>query len=78
MAGAGLPSLAAVTGDAKTCAERMFSFSQAGSLPVDLAAEALVLPAADEGVAWDARALEAVCQVTACYPYFIQQPAKVA
>jgi hypothetical protein len=78
IAGAGLPSLAAVTGEAKTYAERMFTFPRVGSLPSDLAAEALAVPAADEGVVWDQPALERICEVTACYPYFIQEFGKAA
>jgi hypothetical protein len=73
VAGAGLPSLATLTGDAKTYAERMFTFPRIGSLSMDLAIEALAAPASDEGVAWDDDALELVLQVTECFPYFLQE-----
>ena len=53
VAAAGLPSLAALTGEAKSYAERMFTFPVIGSLRDPEAREALVLPADDEGVAWE-------------------------
>jgi hypothetical protein len=78
IAGAGLPSLASLTGDAKTYAERMFMFPKIGSLAEDLAAEALATPARDEGVCWDDGALARVLAVTRCYPYFLQEFGKAA
>jgi len=78
VAGAGLPSLAALTGEAKSYAERMFSFITVGSLRPDLAAEALTLPAADEGVGWDDNALDRVVHLTKGYPYFLQEFGKAA
>jgi hypothetical protein len=78
VAGAGLPSLATLTGDAKTYAERMFTYPQIGSLSMDLAIEALSAPAADEGVHWDDDALELVLRVTECFPYFLQEFGKAA
>ena len=78
VAGAGLPSLAALTAEAKTYAERMFTFPQIGSLSEELAVEALTAPARDEGVAWDDGALKRVLEVTRCYPYFLQEFGKAA
>jgi hypothetical protein len=78
IAGAGLPSLASLTGDAKTYAERMFMFPKIGSLAEALAAEALATPARDEGVRFDDDALARVLAVTRCYPYFLQEFAKAA
>ena len=77
VAGAGLPSLTAVAGDAKTYAERMFMFSRIGSLSPDLATEALTTPADDEGVEWDEDALLRIIEVTQGYPYFVQAFGKV-
>lgn len=77
LAGAGLPSLPAVAGEAKTYAERMFLFSRIESLPPELAGEALTTPAADEGVRWDGDALARVVAVTRGYPYFVQAFGKV-
>jgi hypothetical protein len=73
VAAAGLPSLAALTGEAKSYAERMFTFPVIGSLRDPEAREALVLPADDEGVAWEETALVRVLQVTRGYPYFLQE-----
>ncbi len=73
VAGAGLPTLAATTGQAKAYAERLFMFPTIGSLSESQATEALQQPATDEGVTWTAGALEEILQVTQCYPYFIQQ-----
>jgi hypothetical protein len=78
VAGAGLPSLAAVTGDAKTYAERMFTFPSIGSLSESQAAEALQTPAADEGVHWTDDAIARILRVTECFPYFLQEFGKLA
>ncbi len=78
IAGAGLPSLATLTGEAKSYAERMFVFPVIGSLPDAEAREALVVPAADENVRWDDGALDAVLRETQGYPYFLQEFGKQA
>ncbi|HET6875013.1 MAG TPA: ATP-binding protein [Acidimicrobiales bacterium] len=78
VAGAGLPSLAALTGQVKTYAERMFTFPVIGSLPATEAREALEVPCADEGVAWEDGALDLVLEVTLGFPYFIQEFGKQA
>ena len=78
IAGAGLPSLATLTGEAKSYAERMFTFPRIGSLSVEQATEALVSPALDDGVTWDADALARVLDVTERYPYFLQEFGKEA
>jgi hypothetical protein len=78
VAGAGLPSLATVTGDAKTYAERMFTFPNIGSLSESQAAEALQTPAADEGVQWTDGAIARILRITECFPYFLQEFGKLA
>jgi hypothetical protein len=78
IAGAGLPSLATLTGEAKSYAERMFVFPVIGSLPDAQAREALVVPAADEKVTWDDAALDHVLRATQGYPYFLQEFGKQA
>jgi AAA ATPase domain len=78
IAGAGLPSLATLTGEAKSYAERMFTFPVIGSLPAEQAREALVVPAADEGVSWEDAALDRVVAATRGYPYFLQEFGKQA
>jgi hypothetical protein len=78
VAGAGLPSLAALTGEAKSYAERMFTFPVIGSLAPEQAREALVVPAEDEGVRWEEEALTHVVEATCGYPYFLQEFGKQA
>ncbi len=78
VAGAGLPSLATLTGEAKSYAERLFTFPVVGSLPPSQAREALTVPAADDGVHWDEGALDEVLLVTGGYPYFLQEFGKQA
>lgn len=78
IAGAGLPSLAALTGEAKSYAERMFTFPVIGSLEADQAREALEVPAHDEGVRWSKPALDRVIEVTEGFPYFLQEFGKQA
>jgi hypothetical protein len=78
VAGAGLPSLATLTGEAKSYAERMFSFPVIGSLAPEQAREALVVPAEDEGVRWEEEALDLVVEATCGYPYFLQEFGKQA
>jgi hypothetical protein len=78
IAGAGLPSLAALTGEAKSYAERMFTFPVIGSLSADQAREALEVPALDEGVNWTKPALDRVIEVTEGFPYFLQEFGKQA
>ena len=78
VAGAGLPSLRGLLGEARTYAERLFTFVSMDSLSEAAAAEALVRPAAKEGVAWDQAALGAVFDATDGYPYFLQEFGKQA
>ena len=78
VAAAGLPSLAALTGEAKSYAERMFIFPVVGPLDAGQAREALVVPAADEGVRWALDALDRVVEVTLGFPYFLQEFANKA
>ncbi len=78
VAGAGLPSLAALTGEAKSYAERIFTFPVIDSLDPAQAMEALVVPAADEEVRWAPDALDRLLAVTRGYPYFLQEFGKQA
>ena len=78
VAGAGLPSLATLTGEAKSYAERMFTFPVIGSLNRDQTLEAIESPAADEGVRWSGEALMRLIDVTRGYPYFLQEFGKAA
>jgi len=73
IASAGLPSLPALTGTAKTYAERMFLWPVIGSLTSEQAREALEVPAADEGVTFAEGALVRLIEITQGYPYFLQE-----
>jgi hypothetical protein len=78
IAGAGLPTLATLTGEAKTYAERLFTFPDIGSLTEEQATEALRAPAHDEGVEWEDGAIAQALEVTRSYPYFLQEFGKRA
>ena len=73
VAGAGLPSILGLLGEARTYAERLFGFVEINSLDGTAAARALTEPAAAEGVTWDDAALEEALRRTAGYPYFLQE-----
>jgi len=70
---AGLPSLPRVLAEAKSYAERLFTFERIEHLDDDLAREALIEPAAAEGVAWDDDAIGLIVAEAQGYPYFLQQ-----
>ena len=72
LAGAGLPQLPGVIVNAKTYAERLFSYRKIDSLSETAARDALRLPAEKEGVAIEPAALEAIAQRAGRYPYFLQ------
>jgi len=78
IAGAGLPSLSALTGEAKSYAECLFDFPTIGALGRDLADQALIEPATQEGAVWEADALDLVWDIAKGYPYFIQEFGKQA
>jgi hypothetical protein len=71
--GAGLPQIAALSGNAKSYAERLFTYPQVGQLDADAARAALVHPAKNEGVDFQPDAVEEILRVTERYPYFIQE-----
>ncbi len=71
--GAGLPSVPSLAGNAKSYAERLFKFSVIDSLNTGEAADALKLPALNEGVEWSADALGLVVDKAEGYPYFLQE-----
>jgi hypothetical protein len=71
--GAGLPNLPGALAEARSYAERQFSVVRIDRLERDAAVQALTRPAADEGVAWDDAAVDAVLDAADGYPYFLQQ-----
>jgi hypothetical protein len=77
-AGAGLPQLPGLAGDAKSYAERLFKFPLIGELPGPAAREALVLPAQTEGVFYDQAAVDEILRYTEGYPYFLQEYGRAA
>jgi GTPase SAR1 family protein len=71
--GAGLPQVAALAGEAKSYAERLFDFPEVGSLGASAAARAVREPITEQGVRIGADALERLVEVTRGYPYFLQE-----
>lgn len=78
VAGAGLPSLPGLAGEARSYAERLFSYVEVDSLDHDDARRALVEPVESEGAAWEPAAVEQVIAHTEGYPYFLQEFGKQA
>ncbi len=78
VAGAGLPSLLSLAGDARSYAERLFDFRTVGRLSPEGSAAALVEPADAEGVQWTVEALDRIVELTDGYPYFLQEFGKQA
>jgi AAA ATPase domain len=72
LVGTGLPQLPALMVEAKSYAERLFSYPEIGRLSEPAARQALVDPANDEGVEYDAAALNRIIELSGCYPAFIQ------
>ncbi len=70
---AGLPTLPGAIAEAKTYAERLFSFAGLGALAKDDARDALSLPARAQGVEYDERALDLMLERATGYPYFLQE-----
>ncbi len=73
MVAAGLPHIVALSGQAKSYAERLFDFPRVGALSASDAARAIVEPARAEGVEFTPAAVAAIVSVTAGYPYFLQE-----
>lgn len=71
--GAGLPQLAGLSGDAKSYAERLFSYPKIGPLAAEAAQKAIREPIEDEGESMEDGALDQLIKVTEGYPYFLQE-----
>lgn len=71
--GAGLPAIAALSGDAKSYAERLFIFPMVDALPPADAAEAIRQPIEEEGESITDETLAKVVLLTQGYPYFLQE-----
>ncbi len=71
--GAGLPQLAALAGEAKSYAERLFDYPSVGPLDKTAAQKAIREPIREEGATIAADALNLVVERTEGYPYFLQE-----
>lgn len=71
--GAGLPQIAALSGDAKSYAERLFIYPKVDALGAVAAEEAVRQPIEAEGETIDQGALSAIVESTKGYPYFLQE-----
>jgi hypothetical protein len=71
--GAGLPQIAALTGNAKSYAERLFKFPVIGALDAGSAYAAIRSPIENQGEKIAEPALAAIFDCTHGYPYFLQE-----
>jgi hypothetical protein len=71
--GAGLPQVAALSGDAKSYAERLFAYPSVGPLDDEAARLAIRNPVEEEDETITDDALNAIVAKTRGYPYFIQE-----
>lgn len=76
--GAGLPQLPGLAGDAKSYAERLLRYVAIEELGEGDALDAIITPAAQEGVVFEAAAAQAVVRYTEGHPYFIQEFGRAA
>ena len=76
LAAAGLPQIPRLTGEARSYAERLFTFPVIASLPADDAKAALVEPARQQGVEYTDEAVGLALEWTGGYPFYIQQLGK--
>jgi hypothetical protein len=73
MVAAGLPQLLGQMGQAKSYAERLFEFAPIDRLDDAAARDALVVPAEQEGAAYEDAAIAEILRQTRGYPYFLQE-----
>lgn len=71
--GAGLPQLVALSGRAKSYAERLFQFPELGPLPPADAAAALQEPVMEQNIRFTDESLKEIILQTQGYPYFLQE-----
>lgn len=71
--GAGLPQVAALSGDAKSYAERLFNYPPVGALDDPAAIAAIRQPIEEEGESISNDALKIILARTHGYPYFLQE-----
>jgi hypothetical protein len=73
LAAAGLPQIPRLAGEARSYAERLFTFPHIGALGEAAARAALVLPAEREGAEFREDAIERTLALTQGYPFYIQE-----
>jgi len=73
LVGAGLPQLPALAGNAKSYAERLFTFPEIDRLSVGEAGLAVTRPAEEAGVTIEPDAVASIMTHTRGYPYFLQE-----
>lgn len=73
VAAAGLPQIPRLTGEARSYAERLFTFPTIGNLGDQAATVALTEPARQHAVEFTPDAVARALEWTAGYPFFIQQ-----
>lgn len=73
MVGAGLPILPGLAGEAKSYAERLFTYPAVGALSEEASVRAIRRPFADAGVRVEDAAAEMVYRRSGGFPYFIQE-----
>jgi len=71
--GAGLPQVAALSGDAKSYAERLFDYPPVGALDELSASSAIKRPILEEGEQITDDALASIVEKTKGYPFFLQE-----
>lgn len=71
--GAGLPQVAALSGNAKSYAERLFDYPPIGALAREESNAAIKEPIVAEGESIDKAAVEEIYHKTQGYPYFLQE-----
>lgn len=78
LVGAGLPQLPGKMGKVKSYTERLFQFNEIAPLSPEDSREALVKPATELNVAFEASGLDLILRETEGYPYFLQEWGKHA
>lgn len=73
MVGAGLPQLAALSGEARSYSERLFDFPGVGPLDESATRGAIRVPIEESGAGINDDALSEIAERTEGYPYFLQE-----
>ena len=71
--GAGLPNLLGYLSKVRTYAERLFTYHEIGALTPAAAADCLIRPADERGVAFRTSAVKTLVDAANGYPYFLQE-----